>query len=147
MLFLDLDNFKPLNDQHGHALGDLLLQEVAQRLTACVRDSDTVGRFGGDEFVIIIDGLDRELAVACQQMERIAQKTLVSLGAPYILQLDADSARIEHRCTASIGLTLFDALGNETEIFRQSDAAMYRAKAAGRNRYCMAEEAYSESAS
>lgn len=140
LLFLDLDNFKPLNDRYGHALGDLLLQDMAHRLLTCVRESDTVGRFGGDEFVILVDGLSNERAAACQQAERIAQKVLASLGERYRLQLDPGTEILEHHCSASIGLVLFDAQDNETDIFRQADAAMYRAKATGRSRYCLAEE-------
>ena len=140
MLFLDLDNFKPLNDRHGHALGDLLLQEVARRLHSCVRESDTVGRFGGDEFVVLIDGLDRDPETARQQAKRVAHKVLTSLGECYRLQQEPGAEIIEHRCTASIGVTLFDAQDSETGIFRQADAAMYQAKTTGRNRYCLAEE-------
>lgn len=144
LMLLDLDNFKPLNDAHGHAAGDLLLLEVAQRLKSCVRDSDTVARLGGDEFVVILAELkapvDESIAVATS----VAEKIRASLGAPYLLSPNdgaPQGSAIEHRCSASIGVTLF--LGQQTsqdELLKQADAAMYRAKEAGRNRIQLAEQ-------
>ena len=133
LLFLDLDNFKPLNDSHGHAAGDLLLIEVAARLKACVREADTVARIGGDEFVVLLSELslhpDHALAQACA----IAQKILDRLSAPYLLQAKTAASGqdpIEHHCTASIGVVVFDGQAtSEEDVIDRADAAMYRAKA------------------
>ncbi|MTW22554.1 diguanylate cyclase [Allochromatium palmeri] len=134
LLFLDLDNFKPLNDRYGHAVGDLLLVEVAQRLGECVRHMDTVARFGGDEFVVLLGNLDDDQALAQDHAKRIARKILDRVGEPYRLaRADVETA-IEHHCTASIGLALFDAAADEEDILRRADTAMYKAKGAGRNR-------------
>ena len=137
VLFMDMDNFKPLNDLHGHAVGDLLLMEVAQRLLKNIRDQDTAARFGGDEFVALLNGLSEDEAVALQQAEQIAQKILQVLGLPYVLQSDHGGvlSTVEHRCTATAGLVLF--LGKDvdaTELLDHADEAMYQAKQAGRNR-------------
>jgi diguanylate cyclase (GGDEF)-like protein len=136
VLFLDLDNFKPLNDAHGHEVGDLLLIEAANRLRNCVREMDTVGRFGGDEFVVILAELNASRDASTTQARIVADKICASLSAPYQLSLreagKADS--IEHRCTASIGVALFiDHQASQDDILRWADAAMYRAKEAGRN--------------
>jgi len=134
LLFIDLDNFKPLNDTHGHDVGDLLLTEVANRLKSGVREMDTVARFGGDEFVVIANGLDVDQAESIVQAAAIAEKIRLSLAAPYRLvnQLDgATAGMIEHHCTATIGVTMFlnhDASGGD--LLRWADAAMYEAKAA-----------------
>lgn len=136
LLFIDLDNFKPLNDKHGHELGDQLLIEVARRLQACVRSGDTVSRFGGDEFVVLLGGLDGEQAGA--QAEIIAGKLLEQLWQVYALP-DAQGGVIEHRCSASIGITLFDASALPDDIIRQADQAMYRAKEGGRRQCCTAD--------
>ena len=138
VLFLDLDNFKPLNDQHGHETGDLLLIEVAERLKRCVREMDTVARFGGDEFVVMISELavDRDESIA--QAGIVAEKIRTVLAAPYSLVIQRDGKTekaITHHCTASIGVTLFfDHEASKDEILKCADAAMYHAKAAGRNR-------------
>lgn len=137
LLFLDLDNFKPLNDKHGHAAGDQLLIEVARRLVGCVREMDTVARFGGDEFVVMLTELDTDKAESSAQASIIAEKIRAVLGQPYLLtgQLDRFSTYpVEHRCTASIGVTLF--IGHEAgvdDVTKHADRAMYRAKEAGRN--------------
>lgn len=131
LLFLDLDNFKSLNDHAGHEAGDLLLIEVARRLQGCVREMDTVARLGGDEFLVILGGLDTDLQKAATQTERIAEKIAAAIDEPYRLGLPGKT--VEHRCTASIGATLF--LGQEVdgeELVRRADAAMYEGKAAGR---------------
>lgn len=137
LMFLDLDNFKVLNDTHGHMVGDLLLIEVARRLKACVREVDTVARFGGDEFVIMIADLDIRKTKSTAQAQIIADKISQTLSQPYQLKSNQDEnvgAMIEHRCTASIGVTLF---GNHAyqkdEIFKRADKAMYDAKEAGPN--------------
>lgn len=129
LLFLDLDNFKPLNDTHGHGVGDLLLIEVASRLKNCIREADTVARFGGDEFVVLLCDLDHDRDEAIAQAGSIAEKIRQSLSMPYWLD---DS--IEHRCTASIGANLFKGCEiSEKDIISAADAAMYQAKENGRN--------------
>jgi diguanylate cyclase (GGDEF)-like protein/PAS domain S-box-containing protein len=137
LIFLDLDNFKQLNDAQGHDLGDLLLQDVARRLLTCVREVDTVARFGGDEFVLLLSELDADQALAMARVQVIAGKILLELATPYRLCLSqpgrADTA-IEHHCTASLGVSLFDHDCQAQDIFKRADAAMYLAKEAGRNR-------------
>ncbi|MDD5029556.1 MAG: diguanylate cyclase [Rhodoferax sp.] len=137
LIYLDLDNFKPLNDAHGHAAGDLLLMEVAKRLKQCVRQVDTVGRTGGDEFVVILNGLSTELDAAIQEGQQIAQKVLLALSMPYVLATAAgqpDAALIEHHCTASLGVALFRGTQvTMADVMEKADAAMYAAKEAGRN--------------
>ncbi len=137
VMFLDLDNFKPLNDNHGHVVGDLLLIEAANRLKGCIRAMDTVARFGGDEFVVMLCELDTDKIVATAQARVIAEKILSTLSAPYLLTVlgGAQASKIiEHHCTASIGLTVFvNHEGTREEILTQADKAMYQAKDAGRN--------------
>ncbi|MFA6144961.1 MAG: diguanylate cyclase [Sulfurimonas sp.] len=133
VLFMDLDNFKPLNDTYGHTIGDLLLVEVAHRLKTCVRERDTVARFGGDEFIVLLSELSSDKETSKGQAIVIAEKIRHLLSHPYLLKISSDTI-VEHHCTASIGLTLF--LGNdatEDEIFSQADNAMYQAKEQGRN--------------
>ncbi len=138
LMFLDLDNFKALNDLHGHGAGDLLLVEVAARLKRCVREVDAVARFGGDEFVVMLMDLPKDKVQAQKQAELLAEKIRGLLAAPYILSLAADPSHaaqvIEHRCTASIGVTLFLGMAfSEEEGIKRADVAMYQAKEAGRN--------------
>ena len=128
IFFLDLDNFKVLNDTLGHDIGDLLLQAVAQRLESCVREGDTIARLGGDEFVIIINALSNQPVEAVAQALVVGKKILRELNLPYLL------ASYEYRSTPSIGANLF--IGHEIsiqELLKQSDIAMYQAKKAGRN--------------
>ena len=128
LLFIDLDHFKMLNDTLGHDKGDQLLQQVAQRLLACVREGDTVARLGGDEFVVVLGSLSEDIEDAASQTETVGKKILDALQQKYLL------ADIEHRSTASIGATLFR--GQETSIddlLKQADLAMYKAKDKGRN--------------
>jgi diguanylate cyclase (GGDEF)-like protein/PAS domain S-box-containing protein len=137
LIFLDLDNFKPLNDLHGHLVGDLLLIEAAERLKGCVREMDTVARFGGDEFVLIISELDTDKAESLAQARVVAEKILAALSAPYRLTVkhqEKADALVDYRCTSSIGLVLFvnhDA--TPADLIKWADAAMYQAKDAGRN--------------
>lgn len=139
LMLLDLDNFKPLNDQHGHAVGDLLLIEVARRLSLCVREVDTVARLGGDEFVVLLTGLGEDRAAASLNAQRVAEKIRAALAQTYRLTADAEAEVVEHHCSSSIGLTLFDgADGEQKEIVRRADEAMYRAKEGGRNRISVA---------
>ncbi|MCP5249983.1 MAG: diguanylate cyclase [Candidatus Accumulibacter sp.] len=137
VMFVDLDNFKPLNDQSGHVAGDLLLIEAAQRLKACVREMDTVARFGGDEFVVVINELDVDRAKSTDSASAIAEKIRTSLSKPYLLTVrreGEDESRFEHRCSASIGVALFiDHQASQDEILKWADRAMYEAKQAGRN--------------
>lgn len=133
LLFLDLDNFKPLNDTYGHAVGDLLLIEVATRLKLCVREMDTVARFGGDEFVLILRDLTSDPASSKIQAEAVATKICSALAAPYQL-ISPHAAPIEHQCSASIGVALFiDHQANQDDILIWADKAMYAAKEGGRN--------------
>ncbi len=128
LLFLDLDNFKTLNDTLGHEMGDLLLKEVAQRLTACVRAGDTSARMGGDEFVMILTNLSIDKRAAANQAEVVGEKIIAALNESYLLK------DISYHNTPSIGATLFS--GDQAEIedlLKQADIAMYRAKDAGRN--------------
>lgn len=137
LMFLDLDNFKPLNDEHGHEAGDLLLMEAARRIANCVREKDTVARFGGDEFVVILNDLDRDKAVSSQHANMVAEKIRATLATPYHLEsLQAEGARnsIEHSCTSSIGVVMFiDHESGEENLLKWADIAMYQAKANGRN--------------
>ncbi|TAN65162.1 MAG: GGDEF domain-containing response regulator [Methylobacter sp.] len=128
LLFIDMDNFKSLNDTLGHDMGDLLLQQVAQRLKLCVREGDTVARLGGDEFVVMLEDLSEQAIEAATQSEMIGNKILAILNRPYQL------ATHEYHSTPSIGATLFN--GHEQsidELLKQADIAMYQAKASGRN--------------
>lgn len=135
LIFIDLDNFKPLNDQHGHEAGDQLLIEVARRLTDCVRSADTTARLGGDEFVVLLTDLDVDPALALTQAERVARNLLERLDAPYQLPDKTGACRpIAHRCSASLGVALFDSQCVQDDVIRRADDAMYRAKAAGRSR-------------
>jgi diguanylate cyclase (GGDEF)-like protein len=128
LLFIDLDNFKTLNDTLGHDTGDLLLVQVAQRLAACVRENDTVARLGGDEFVVMLEGLSRDEPDAATRIQAVGEKILAALNQPY------QFASHTHSSTASIGVTLF-ANHEETidDLLKRADLAMYQAKAAGRN--------------
>lgn len=133
LLFMDLDNFKALNDTQGHGVGDLLLIEVAQRLKNQVRGVDTVARFGGDEFVVLLQELSRDKTTAQAHTTVLAEKIRSELAEPYVLRL-TDEAAIEHRCTASIGAVLFlDMNLSEEDVIKQADLAMYQAKKDGRN--------------
>lgn len=144
LLFLDLDNFKPLNDTYGHAVGDLLLIEVAERLKSCVREVDTVARFGGDEFVVMLNELDANKTKSTAEAELVAEKILAALSAPYQLTIKQEGqpdALVEHRGSVSIGVTLFisNEIGHEA-VIKQADQAMYQAKEAGHNRIQLYEQ-------
>jgi len=128
LLFVDLDHFKTLNDSMGHDKGDLLLVQVAERLSSCVREGDTVARLGGDEFVIVLKRLHEELQEAATLTETVGEKILASINQGYQL------GGISYHPSASIGATLF--LGDKTpidDLLKQADIAMYKAKDAGRN--------------
>ncbi|MFZ4481564.1 MAG: diguanylate cyclase domain-containing protein, partial [Rhodoferax sp.] len=135
LVYLDLDNFKPLNDQHGHGAGDLLLVEVAHRLRSCVRAVDTVSRIGGDEFVVLLGDLTPDRAQAADQANKLAEKIRVALAEPYLLPVSNNSEAIKHHCSASIGVVLIEPQHKSVEgLLKWADAAMYLAKEEGRNR-------------
>lgn len=142
LMFLDLDNFKPLNDAYGHDVGDLLLIQVADRLKRGVREMDTVARFGGDEFVVMLAQLDIDEAESISQVAIIAEKLRAALAEPYVLNVaDVENGDMafEYHCPASIGIALINH--QETTqggVLRRADMAMYQAKHAGGNqvRFC-----------
>ena len=128
LLFVDLDNFKFLNDTHGHYLGDQLLQQVAQRLSACIPEGNTVARLGGDEFVLMLEDLSDNVLEAATQAETVGEKIRVALNQSYVL------GGIAHHSTPSIGITLFGEKDESIdEPLKRADLAMYQAKSAGRN--------------
>jgi diguanylate cyclase (GGDEF)-like protein/PAS domain S-box-containing protein len=128
LMFIDLDNFKDLNDTHGHALGDDLLRQAARRLSGLVREGDTVARLGGDEFVLLLLGMGADSDAAAQQAGVLGRKVLKALGEPFHL------GDVSHQCTGSVGITLFRGqLQTVDDILKRADVAMYQAKAAGRN--------------
>ena len=129
LLQVDVDDFKMLNDTLGHQTGDLLLQEIAQRLAACLQDAGTVARLGSDEFVVLLDDLSEDAKVAAQQVQELAQSILDAVSQPYML----DGQEI--RSTSSIGISVFsDRPNNIGEALKQVDIALSQAKAAGRNK-------------
>ena len=122
VLFLDLDGFKPINDRHGHHVGDILLQEIGARLRTCVRDCDTVSRHGGDEFIVTLTDI-RETDDAAA----VAEKILQSVAAPVLINT------LKVQVTASVGIAIYPDSGSSAEaLLRAADAAMYEAKAEGR---------------
>jgi diguanylate cyclase (GGDEF)-like protein/PAS domain S-box-containing protein len=137
LMFLDLDNFKALNDTAGHAVGDLLLMQAAKRMKSCVREVDTVARFGGDEFVVMVSDLDTDKTASTTQANNIAEKIRVALVAPYRLMVKHDGgadSTVEHQCSASLGAVVFTQReGSQDDFLRWADAAMYQAKEAGGN--------------
>lgn len=137
LMFIDLDNFKPLNDIHGHYVGDLLLIEVATRLRSCVRETDTVARFGGDEFVLLLSELDSNYDNSIAHASLVAEKIRVCLSSVYqlnVMREDEPERWVEHQCTASIGVFVFmDHKTTADDILKCADKAMYAAKADGRD--------------
>ncbi|MGQ9725093.1 MAG: putative bifunctional diguanylate cyclase/phosphodiesterase [Tepidimonas sp.] len=128
LCFIDLDNFKDINDAYGHAVGDRLLQAVAQRLRDAVRTEDTIGRLGGDEFVGLLEGLHADEEQAAWRAQRVAEKIRAVLESP--LTVEGHEVHV----TPSIGIALFRGRGEAIEdIMRRADLAMYHAKSAGRN--------------
>jgi len=133
VLFMDLDHFKEINDTLGHDAGDEMLIETAKRLTKCFRASDTISRFGGDEFVALMPGLR-----SADDAVIVAKKILLALANPFLLK------GRECHVTASIGIALYPQHGeDEQTLSKKADTAMYNAKRTGRNKYLF----YSESAS
>ena len=137
LMFLDLDNFKLLNDMYGHDAGDLLLIEVARRITGCIRQVDTVARFGGDEFVVMLNELGVNKTASVTQAGMVAEKIRTTLSVPYVLTIRQDGnveTTVEHRCTSSIGVVLFiNHEASPEDILKWADMAMYQAKESGRN--------------
>ena len=140
LIMLDLDNFKPINDQYGHSVGDLMLMSVSDRLNDCVRKIDTVARLGGDEFVVMLNELDVDFLTAKMQAAVVAEKVRAALSVPYIFNL-ADNGvaetTVDHLSTASIGIMLFNGSEySQDQIIKCADVAMYEAKQKGRNQIC-----------
>jgi len=127
LLFIDLDNFKTINDTLGHYIGDLLLQQVAHRIESCVREGDTVARLGGDEFVVILKELSEHSLEAAERAEAIGEIIRAALNETYQL------ATYEYRNTPSIGITLFNKNSSVDDLLKQADIAMYQSKNSGRN--------------
>lgn len=129
LVFIDLDNFKTLNDTLGHNIGDLLLQQVGERLQTCMRSGDTVARLGGDEFVVLLERMSTDQLEATSQTEALGAKILAELNRPYLLE------KHPFHSTPSLGATLFHRGGpcHPDELLMQADIAMYQAKQAGRN--------------
>ncbi|NDU85749.1 MAG: EAL domain-containing protein [Ferrovum sp.] len=140
LLFLDLDDFKTLNDTLGHDTGDMLLEQVARRIESCVREGDTVSRFGGDEFVVMLENLSEDTFDAALQTETIANKIMSALNQSY------DLAGHDCRSTASIGAILFKNQDHSyEELLKRADIAMYQAKNTGRNRLCFFDQSMQDS--
>jgi diguanylate cyclase (GGDEF)-like protein/PAS domain S-box-containing protein len=137
LLFLDLDNFKALNDTHGHGVGDLLLMEAAARLKNCVREVDTVARLGGDEFVVMLNELNVDRTESTAQAAVIAEiirATLSEFYALTIIDVHLSEYQIRHHCSASVGVVVFNSDdGSQEDILKWADTAMYKAKVDGGN--------------
>lgn len=137
LMFLDLNKFKQINDQWGHDAGDMLLIEVAHRLTTLVRETDTVARFGGDEFVVLLEDLPQNLSESSKIAQDLAQKICAKLRIPYGVQIkhsDGSTQLVEHECSASIGVVVFSGLQSDAAtLLKRADLAMYEAKRAGPN--------------
>jgi diguanylate cyclase (GGDEF)-like protein/PAS domain S-box-containing protein len=137
VMFLDLDNFKPLNDQFGHEVGDVLLIDVSNRIKQCLREIDTVARFGGDEFVVMLTELGLNKDIAIEQSRLVAEKIKEAISQPYELSVKLKGGTdmvVQHRCTASMGVVPFiNHEISEQDLLNYADKAMYEAKHAGRN--------------
>lgn len=141
IVFIDLDHFKKLNDTLGHDMGDALLVQVAERLKDSVRESDTASRFGGDEFVLLLENLNENAQVALQEVDQITQKMIASLNAPYHL------TGVDYLSTPSIGVALFGEHGRTQQaLLKHADIAMYHAKRTGRNRVSIYDESMQKAA-
>jgi len=128
IMFIDLDNFKVINDAKGHDCGDLVLIEVARRLQSCVREGDTVARLGGDEFVVMLEDMGSEAEHAATQAEEVGEKIRAVINQPYLIGEE------EYHSTASIGISLFvDRATTSDTLLKNADIAMYQAKGSGRN--------------
>lgn len=136
IVFIDLDRFKEVNDTHGHEVGDTLLKVISQRLTDAIRTSDTLCRFGGDEFVIFFENLGNEKPIAKERLEGIAQKIIDDVNLP--IKIDTLTCHVG----ASIGINLFTSDENVelSDVLKKADSAMYLSKQRGRNRFCFFSE-------
>ncbi len=130
VLFMDMDNFKTLNDTRGHEAGDQLLVEVARRLKTVIREYDTLARLGGDEFVVLLEDLDADTEVTANLAQHIGEKMVAALAQPYIIN------DFQHHCTVSIGISLFCGSETSEELLNHADLAMYQVKTRGRNGFC-----------
>lgn len=132
LLFLDLDNFKTINDTLGHEAGDVLLKQVAGRLQQNVRNVDTVARFGGDEFIVLLEGLSSNPLEAAEMTRRIGEKMLVTLNLPF------EASGQSFKSSASMGAVIFGGspLPTSADLLKQADIAMYQSKSLGRNKLC-----------
>lgn len=146
VLFLDLDRFKLLNDTYGHDMGDQLLVEVAHRISGCLRELDSVARFGGDEFVVMLGELDEDEKLSREKAGCIAERIRITLAEPYLLKFTNNEGReavVEHHCSSSIGVVLFSGRDTSQEdVFKRADMAMYQAKANGRDTVCFYDESH-----
>jgi len=140
ILFLDIDNFKTLNDRHGHDAGDQLLVEVAERLRKTVREVDTLARLGGDEFVVLLEGLNVEADMAATYAKQVGEKLRDILAEPYSLNGNS----YQFHCSASIGIAMYRNMETVEELLGHADLAMYKAKAAGRNTVCFFDKTMQE---
>ena len=138
LMFIDLDDFKPINDRYGHDIGDKLLVEVSNRLRNCVREVDTAARLGGDEFIAVVSDLDTSFQDSKVLALSIAEKIRSEIAQPFWIPSVGDAqseALVEVNCTASVGVTLLSPLEEDADILiKRADLAMYRSKDAGRNR-------------
>ncbi|SEQ24432.1 PAS domain S-box-containing protein/diguanylate cyclase (GGDEF) domain-containing protein [Ectothiorhodospira magna] len=131
LLFIDLDDFKQINDTLGHDQGDQVLRETSQRIRRCLREEDMVARLGGDEFVVMLEGMSRDRATAVAQAGQVGEKILRAVAQPHVL------AYGEYQLTASIGIALLDGQqGSGKDMIQHADFAMYQAKHAGKNALC-----------
>lgn len=137
LFFIDLDHFKILNDSHGHQFGDQLLQEVANRISQCMRAGDTVSRFGGDEFVVLLTDLDQDPIHAAQEATVVAEKIRQKINMPYQLSTPNQKTKVNHQISASIGISVFNGQSSIHDLMKWTDMAMYQAKNAGRNEVCL----------
>jgi diguanylate cyclase (GGDEF)-like protein/PAS domain S-box-containing protein len=137
LLFIDLDNFTIFNEQFGEATGDLLLVEVADRISNCVREVDSISRLGGDEFVVMLGELNADKIASTNQAGVVAEKIRNALAEPYILNEGSENTGRKYFCTASIGVFLFGYTDSGADgILKRADMAMYQAKNKGKNLIC-----------
>lgn len=139
VMFIDLDNFKAINDTKGHFMGDLLLKEASSRILKALRTSDLVARFGGDEFVVLFPPVNAEVNLYRENIEKVARKVQNTLAQPYSLNDDRDNAGnvVFHECTASIGVAFYDHTDDMATLLKRADKAMYQAKWQGKNQVCV----------
>ena len=134
MMFVDLDNFKPVNDLYGHKTGDQVLLLIGERIRNVVREADTVARFGGDEFIVVLHDIGKSTAHCRQRTEQVATKIAATINEPLVIEREQ---KLSHQCSCSIGLVMFN--GDHTsadDLLRQADAAMYMAKSQGKDQLC-----------